>query len=172
MRHKRFEFFIAKTVVVLTFAVSAAAQSGGDFVITRSVIAPGGTQSSAGDLTLDATIGQPDAGSVIGFGGFAITSGFWNYTPLAPTAASVPISGRVLSPEGLGVPNAVLYLQTQEGSLLTTRSSSLGYYRFDAVIAGQSVLISVQSKRYSYASQVLMVSDEVTGLDFVPEPPG
>ena len=99
---------------------------------------------------------------------FAITSGFWNFSSLAPTAAFVSISGRVLTPTGDGLYGAVLTLQTPSGSVFLSRSSPLGYYRFDAVEVGQAVLITVTSKRFTYDTRTLFIGDEVTELDFVP----
>ncbi len=145
------------------------AQSGGGFEITGSVVAGGGDPAAQGDFALDSTTGQSVAGNAIGSGLFALSGGFWNYTTLAPTAASVSISGRVLTPAGAGLSNALLYLQTGGGELLVARSSSLGYYRFDGIEAGQTVLISVQSKRYTYTPRVVTTLDEISGLDFFPE---
>jgi len=50
------------------------------------------------------------------------------------------------------------------------RTSSFGYYRFDDVLAGETYIVSVTSKRYSFAPQVVSVFEELTDLDFTPEP--
>ena len=49
--------------------------SGGDFEITRSVIAAGGGNSSGGGFSLQGTLGQPQASSAAG-GDFALRAGF------------------------------------------------------------------------------------------------
>ena len=67
---------MAAIALLLAVIVPVTAQSGGDFVLTQTVIAGGGSQSTAGGFTLDATIGQPDAGARMGYEQFAITSGF------------------------------------------------------------------------------------------------
>jgi hypothetical protein len=146
------------------------AQTGGGFEITEAVVTAGGEKSSAGIFEVDATVGQPASGGPIGAGEFGITSGFWNFTSLAPTAAGVAISGRVLNPTGSGVLNAIVLLHTQDGELRTARSSSLGYYRFDDIQVGQSVFISVESKLFVYQPRAFFVVDELAGLDFIPEP--
>jgi hypothetical protein len=65
---------------VLFLSVSVLAQSGGQFVITQSVVAGGGVQNSAGGaFSLDGTIGQAVAGNSIVGSPFAATSGFWNF---------------------------------------------------------------------------------------------
>ena len=155
---------------LLVFAASPClAQSGNGFEITESVIATGGTSSSGGIFELDTTVGQPIEGGATGVGNFSLTSGFWNYNSLAPTAAPVSISGRVLTPTGGGLVNAVLYLQTQDGQFLVTRSGSFGYYMFEGIEAGQTVFVSVESKRYNYAPRTIHLADVVTDLDFTPE---
>ena len=161
-------------IVAVLLAIHAAtfpaiAQSGGGFEITEAVVAGGGGSSANGDIQLDATVGQAIATGPIGSGIFGLTSGFWNFIPLGPTAAHVSISGRVVDPSGTGVPSAVLYMHTQEGDLRVTRSSSFGYFQFNDVAAGQAVLISVQARRYTYAPRTLIVADDVTDIEFVPE---
>jgi len=53
------------------------AQSGGQFEITRYVIAGGGGSSSGGQFALSGTVGQPAAGTLTG-GNFKIEGGFWS----------------------------------------------------------------------------------------------
>lgn len=167
-KHSLLPFAVLFTILAATFP--AVAQSGGGFEITEAVVAGGGGSSTDGDTQLDATAGQAIATGPIGAGTFGLTSGFWNFTPLAPTAAHVSISGRVADPSGTGVANAVLYMHTQEGDLRVTRSSSFGYFQFADVAAGQVVLITVQARRYTYAPRTVMVADDVTDIEFVPEP--
>ncbi len=95
-----------------------------------------------------------------------------NFTIAAATAADVSISGRVLSAgggNGRGLANATVYLTKANGETLTRRTSSLGYYRFDDIEAGQTVIISVVSKRHQFSPQVVNVSAELTELNFSPQ---
>lgn len=167
-KHSFLTFAVLATILAAAFTL--VAQSGGGFEITEAVVAGGGGSSSDGNTQLDVTAGQPIATGAIGAGTFGLTSGFWNYIPLAPTAAHVSISGRVADPAGTGVANAVLYMHTQDGDLRVTRSSSFGYFQFEDVAVGQAVLITVQARRYTYAPRTVMVSDDVTDIEFVPEP--
>jgi hypothetical protein len=91
------------------------------------------------------------------------------FTVLAPTAASVSVSGRVLTTSGRGLTNAMVTMTDLNGSTRTARTGTFGYFRFDEVVAGQSYVFSVSSKRYRFASQVIMVMEELTELNFTPQ---
>ena len=59
------------------FAVASRAQSGGSFDLSWSTIDGGGGSSSGGQFVVNGTIGQPDAGTLIG-GNFKLEGGFWS----------------------------------------------------------------------------------------------
>lgn len=170
MRKKNVSTTGVIAMLLFLFAVEIPAQSGGDFEITDSVIGSGGDALSAGIFEMDATLGQVASGGPVGQNPFSITSGFWNYTALAPTAAHVAISGRVVNAEGFAVQQASLRLMTQEGEIMYTRTSAFGSYRFENVMIGQSVFITVSHKQYVFEPRSFMVSDEIAGLDFVAVP--
>ena len=155
---------------MLVFSSIARGQTGGNYEITQTVAASGGGQSSAsGFYALDGTIGQPLAGNALRNSSFAVTSGFWNFSPLAPTAASVSISGRILAPNGSGLRNAIV---TLNGGTLTqplvSRSSSFGYFSFEGITVGQTYIVTVHSKRYGFAqpSFVVTLMDEISDIVF------
>ncbi len=89
--------------------------------------------------------------------------------PLAPTAAGVSVSGRVLTADGRGVRNAVVSLTDQRGATRSVRTGPFGYYRFDDVQVGEAYVIGVTSKRYRFAPQFVSVTDELTELNLVAE---
>lgn len=149
---------------------SLIAQSGGIFEITGGTIAGGADAMSADDFELDGTLGQPDAGGSIGAGNFALTSGFWNYTALAPTAAGVTVSGRIVTPDGVGISNARIFVQTHDGQIFFTRSASFGYYMFEDIAAGQSIFVTVEHKLFTFEPRTVMVIDSVADLDFTGQP--
>ncbi len=80
--------------------------------------------------------------------------------------AEASISGRVLTPSGLGLRNAVVNLTDSLGQRRTATSSSFGVYQFDGVATGQTYTLSVASKRYRFAARVQDVSGQITDLDF------
>lgn len=96
--------------------------------------------------------------------------GLWQVPALAPTAATVSIGGRVLTPAGYGLTNAIVSLADSAGNIRTARSSSFGYYRFDQVPVGETYVVSVSSKRYNFTPQVVSLFEEITDLNFTPEP--
>ena len=93
--------------------------TGGAYALEQAVIAGGGGQGSAGGtFTLDGTVGQAVAGDAVSGPPFAVTSGFWNSTPLAPTAATVGVTGQVRTANGAGIRNAVVTLTALDGSTM------------------------------------------------------
>ena len=86
------------------------------------------------------------------------------------TAAGVELSGRVMTANGNGVTGAIVTVTDQSGVARTTLTSSFGYYRFDDVQVGQTYIVSVGSKRFSFTPRVVQVVDNVSDLDFVAEP--
>ena len=86
-----------------------------------------------------------------------------------PTASSVTISGRVLSRKGTGVGHTRVTMTTLSGETFTAVTNNFGYYSFSDVMAGQTVVLSVRSKRESYAAQTINVGEDAVGLNFVPQ---
>src|SRR5688572_213017 len=68
---------ILSLAAILLLSVSVISQSGGNFTITKSVIAGGGGRSSGGAFTVTGTIGQSIAGRSSTGSGFTVISGFW-----------------------------------------------------------------------------------------------
>ncbi len=84
----------------------------------------------------------------------------------APTAAGVSVGGRILNADGNGVRNAIVSLTLANGEVLTTRSSAFGYYNFDDLEAGQTIVVSVISKRFQFVPQVVTLNESVAELNF------
>jgi hypothetical protein len=173
MRSKFF-FLIIPILWTATGANSAAAQAGGPYDLSHAVIAGGGgSESLGGTFKVDGTIGQNLAGARSTGGGYDLVGGFWFPPPLAPTAASVNVSGRIRTAEGRGITNVqVILTDTTTGERFETVSSLSGYYRFEEVAVGRTYLLSVSSKRYTFdpAIRLLILVDELTGEDFTALP--
>ncbi len=101
-----------------------------------------------------------------GSGTFASNPGP-TYNP--PTAAPSMVSGRVLNSQRRGVANARVMLTNSSGQTFAVRTNSFGYYKFSDIESGQTVIISVFAKQYTYTPRVLNISAELDGMDFMPQ---
>jgi hypothetical protein len=106
------------------------------------------------------------------------TSGLTSLSPFAittnaPTAANVSVAGRVLTANGRGIYNARV---TVTGNSLPQRISTItgpfGYYQIDNLEAGETYVVTVQSKRFTFPvpSRVINLTDNLTGFDFIGNP--
>lgn len=86
----------------------------------------------------------------------------------SPTAAPVSVSGRVLADNWRGLVNATVVLTDMRGVSRTVTTGTFGYFQFDDITAGETVVVSVSSKRYQFAPQVVTVNANIAGLNFVP----
>lgn len=86
---------------------------------------------------------------------------------LAPSAANVSVSGRILTSNGHGVSRARVTMTDPDGVTRTAVTGSFGYYRFDEVEVGRTYVVSIGSKRYTFTPRVINVTDELIDLDFV-----
>ncbi len=150
---------------VFLFVAGIPAQSGGNFTITKSVIAGGGGSSSGGGFTVDGTIGQAAAGTTSTGGNFSLTGGFWGGS--AATVTPVTISGRVTTSSGLGLRNAIVNLIDGQGIRRIATTSSFGIYTFENVLTGQSYTMTVTSKRFRFSPQFVAVQGSLANVDFV-----
>lgn len=83
-----------------------------------------------------------------------------------PAAIQVSVSGRVTTPSGLGLRNAVVSLIDSNGVRRTATTSSFGIYSFNMVRSGETYTLTVSSKRYRFSPQTPTVTDTVTNVDF------
>jgi hypothetical protein len=155
-------------IALILSASNTFAQSGGTFVIEKSVIAGGGaSDATGGNFKIDGTIGQAAAGERSPALPFSLQNGFWNATPLSPSAAAVSVSGKVSTPDGRGLRNAVVAITDSHGVKRMVTTSSFGFYVFYDVAVGDTYVVSVSSKLYRFQSMMLQVTDTLTGVDFV-----
>lgn len=165
--------FLILTAVSILFSGVAFGQAGGDYAITQSVIASGGGQSANGGAGVEGSLGQGLAGKALSGNPFAISSGFWNFTPLAPTAAGASLGGRILTAESGGVRGVIISLTSLSGGRArTARSTTFGFYRFENVPVGETYILTVRSNRYVFLpdTRIVTVLDDLTGVDFTAQP--
>lgn len=165
---RQIQFVTLITVSLALICSSAAAQSGGDFEITRSVIAGGGGDTAGGTFGVSGTKGQPKAGTTLTGGSFSLTGGFW-HPEFGPTSALVSVTGRVSTAAGVGIRNVTITITAPNGSVRRAVTGSLGFFRFDEVEAGGNYVITVNSRRYRFPqpTRVIQVVDNVADVNFI-----
>lgn len=89
----------------------------------------------------------------------------------APLAADASVEGRVLTADGRGIRNVRMTLMLADGIVMNAITSTFGYYRFEGIPAGESAVLSIRSKRFTFANLVVLldVGDSLTGVNFVSE---
>ncbi len=91
----------------------------------------------------------------------------------APTAAEATLSGRVMTADGRGIKNA--YLVVTGNSLVSPKrviTGPFGYYSFEGLDAGETYVVTVVSKRFTFAtpSRVVTLNDSLDGFNFIADP--
>jgi hypothetical protein len=158
---------VCSALLLLMVVTILPAQSGGTYEVTQSVIANGGGRSADATYAVEGTIGQHAAGSVSSNAPFSFQAGFWQ-SFLAPTAATVSISGRVITANGNPVRGSRVILTSLRGDFAKTAlTSSFGYYRLEGIEVGQSYLLEVVSKGSQFEPRIVSVLDEITDFDLV-----
>lgn len=167
---KQINLILGLTIIGLSCLVTINAQiaAGGTYSLDQTLIASGGGESSnGGNFKVEGSIGQANAGTNSTNNPFAVQVGFWTGEALTPTAAPVSVNGRILAPDGYGLRNARVILTDFQGNPRTVTSGAFGYFKFEEVEVGQNYVISIDSKRFQFAPQVLAVFEEITNLEIV-----
>jgi hypothetical protein len=88
---------------------------------------------------------------------------------LAPTAATVSVSGYVTTTLGRGISGIQLSLTDSQGITRTASTTTGGYYRFEDVQAGETYILTATGKRYSFSQpvQVLNINEETNQVNFI-----
>lgn len=101
------------------------------------------------------------------------TTGFlagMDYLPaVAPTAAAVSVSGRVVTAGGTLVSRVIVTLTDMNGKTRSASTNSFGYFRFDNVEAGQTYVLTAINKKYQFTppTQVISLQDNLADVDFI-----
>lgn len=154
---------------ILILAIPTAAQNGGQFTITQSVIANGGGNSAGGNFVVTGTTAQTTVGVNPASGNFAISGGFWQPLLAPPTAAMVSVGGRVTTANGFGIANVRVTMTNQTGESATALTNSFGNFSFAQVQSGEIYVLTVSSRRYQFSvpTQILSVSDNIKDIIFI-----
>lgn len=82
----------------------------------------------------------------------------------------VTVSGRTLTQTGQPIRMMEVALTSSNGVTRYAYTSSLGYFQFDNVMAGQTYDLSVSSKRYTFPGITVGVEEAMSGLDMIGTP--
>lgn len=95
----------------------------------------------------------------------------WSLTiQTMPTAASVSISGRVLTEDGRGIFGARVLMTGENGETRVSISNHFGFYRFERVTVGETYVISAVHKIYQFSPQIVSLTDEISDLTITAQP--
>ena len=130
---------------------------------TVKVISGGGTSATLNTLIYDFS------GSSYHYNSDFSTSAVVARILPPPSAALVSLAGRVVSRDGYGITNAYVILVEADGTEHIARTGPFGYYRFEDLQAGQSAVVSVSSKRFTFdaPSRVVTLAEDAAEVDFV-----
>lgn len=131
----------ATSTVTFRIVPFGASASGGTFYIFDVAV------STAPDLAVNGTV-----------------------APVTPTAADAYISGQVTMAGGRGIQKVRVMISG--GDLeepLYTLTNAFGYYKFENLSVGETYILEVTSRRYSFANPTLVVNlqDNVSGTNFI-----
>ena len=104
--------------------------------------------------------------------GEKVTCTFKN-TNLRPSAASVPVSGRVVTAYGTPIAGAKVYMiNAGNGVTSVAITNPFGYYTFDEIEVENYYTVSVSHKSYTFSEtqRPVFVSDSLEVQDFVADP--
>lgn len=77
------------------------------------------------------------------------------------------VSGRILTPQGQAVRNAIVTLRSASGIVRSTTSSSFGVYTFDTLLNEELYTLTVASKRYRYSPKTFSAEASQFSLDLI-----
>lgn len=87
----------------------------------------------------------------------------------APTAAFVSIGGRAMNSQGRPIAKAQITLQEQGGNVRTALTNPFGYYSFDGIATGTTVMLNAAAKGQEFIepTRVITVHEAVANIDFI-----
>jgi hypothetical protein len=166
LRQKTRKLLLLTVSVVLygNFTIGQVA-TGGQFSISQTAIAGGGsTNSGGGTFSLSGTTSQPVAGQQASNETFVVHAGFWIPDALIPTAEHVVMSGRVMHSSGSGIQNIRITMMSPDGTLRNTLTNTFGYFHFNDVEIGTTYVFTASSRKYTF-QQTMLVRSALSAMD-------
>lgn len=150
-----FEYVYALTGGAGVFASGSSATVGVQGATTGTTFTQfsNNTPSLSAGLMLSAT--RPSGGCTPGFGGCVFT------------AAQISIAGRVVTSAGRAVRGARVSISEGDGTTRTALTNTFGYFRIDGLRAGNTAVLTVESRGMTFPSKVLDLSNDLTEVIIV-----
>lgn len=155
--------------VQFIYRQEAGAVVAGDATFGASIGLAGTATGSGSYLSLNNSSAAPTASSTTDTTNISTrpaTGQTYTFAPMVVTASGLSVSGRVSATNGRGLKNAFVMLTDSQGVTRTTRTTSFGYYSFDGVAAGQTYVISINSKLFQFVPQVVTLMEDTNNLNF------
>jgi hypothetical protein len=146
-----------RTATAMTFSTETFAQNQNANAIRWGTLYNFRFDSTVPPATVTATIGFFKTGAPI------------TVQIQAPSNPAATVSGRV-SAAGFGVRNAEVTMTDASNNVRSAFTGSFGYYSFENVPAGVTYTIAVASKRYTFTPQTMLISGNLSNVDFVATP--
>ena len=86
---------------------------------------------------------------------------------LSPSAASVTVSGRVVTADGRGLGKVKVSITGPDSFRREALTNAFGFYGFPDIPVGESYVLNADHKRYQFSSRLITVLDEISELDFI-----
>lgn len=122
----------------------------------NAVVSLGGIPTQSGTFDFSVTT---DAG-----GNSVVTD--YRLVVIPTTSANASVSGKVFTNEGNALRNAIVLLTDANGNTRKVQTGSFGVYRFDELAVGQTYIIQIVSKKFTFAPQTIFLTDNLTNLNF------
>jgi|GEM_PF-4358385 len=142
------------TISIFGYGVFPTTGEGPLFNLNFTAIAPPGNVSPLNFAEFYFNEGNPDDTDING-----------QVTILGTTAAPTSIIGQVTTAAGDPISAARVELIDTNGRSISAITNPFGYFRFDDIGSGQTFTVTTTAKRYTFASRMLTVNDEITGLN-------
>jgi hypothetical protein len=88
---------------------------------------------------------------------------------IAPSAADVTLSGRVLDQRGRAISRATVSVMDGNGNTRSGTANTFGYYSIKDLPSGEFYVVSASARGYTFSPRTLSLDDSVSGFDLYPD---
>lgn len=159
-----------QNIVSANEAAGPGGGGGGGFIAVRTGVPMRLTDGGTSGTTTSAALSEFSAnGATTGAGGQNAATVPSIPFCFAPTAASVTLTGRATAEDGIGILGARIVVTRQDGSEVSLLTNPFGYFELDGIDAGETLVVSIEHKRYIFFDPVRVVTpiDSASEIEFI-----